>query len=231
MSTFLSLCSDVARESGGAGSAPVSVLNQTGRQAKIVQWVVEAWRDIQNERNDWSFLQGEWQGQLIIGSSTYTGASFNIDRFAAFVGDTPGNRPTTLYDPAIGVADEGCIHQMSFQTYRTVYGRGAQLQQRSTRYCLDPQGAIRFGSTPDKQYIVRGEYRKGPQILAADADVPDMPDRFHRRIVTRAIVLMAQHDEAPAALQIWGGHDLKLRIQMVNELVPDLDVRAEGPLA
>lgn len=231
MSTFLELCADVAMRSGGTGRAPSTVVGQSSRMGKLVAWVQAAWRMWQNERTDWTYLKGEWQGTLVAHTATYTGASFNIDRFRQFVGDRPDYRPTTLYDPAIGVADEITIQQIVWSDYRVVYGRGSQMEQRPTRYCIDPAGQIRFGCTPDKAYTVRGEYLKSPQELLVDADIPDLPAHFHQAIADRAILLMAEHDEAGPAIQIWGAKVRAWRLDMLRELTDQVDVYAAGPLA
>ncbi len=44
---------------------------------------------------------------------------------------------------------------------------------------------------------------EGPQILAADADVPEMPARNHHAIVWQALIRLATHDEAFDQLPVW----------------------------
>jgi len=57
-----------------------------------------------------------------------------------------------------------------------------------------------FGSRPDDDYTVRGEYWKLPQTLAANGDIPECPAQYHDIIVWRALQIMAEHDEAPSAI-------------------------------
>lgn len=234
MATFLELCGSLARESGAVGTSPAAVTNQTGRQLKAVNWVITAWKLIQNVSAEWDFLRGDWSGTLTVGATTYTGASFSIDRFAEFLGDRYGEtglfRTVTLYDTDIGQEDESELVEIPFEAWRRCYDRGTHDAGRPTRYCIAPDGSIRFGAKPDKAYMVRGEYRKTPQILAVNDDEPDMPVRFHDIIVWRAIMLMADHDEAPPALSLAQGKYLEQMATMQRDLLPRI-VMAHGPLA
>ena len=49
MATFLQLCQKLARESGsvsGGAMQPTSVLNQSGRLAKVVAWLSDGWVEL-----------------------------------------------------------------------------------------------------------------------------------------------------------------------------------------
>lgn len=204
MTSFLTLCSRLATRSGAIGAPPSAVTGQTGRQAKCVDWIVQAWELVQGYHADWGFLHGEWSGSLIDGSASYSADSFNITRFGKWKGDSDNGRyvrkPTTLYDPTIGVSDEGALTEISYEAWRERYDRGTQTPNKPAHYCIAPDQTIRFGPVPNATYSVRGEYVKSPQTLAANADEPDMPAAYHDIIVDRAIMLMAEHDEAPGGL-------------------------------
>jgi len=202
MPTFLQLCAKLATRSGVIGAAPVAVTGQAGRQAKCVDWIEQAWVKIQQMHGDWSFLQGEFSGTLTAGDPSYTSVDLGIaSRFAEWKGDRADYRPLTIRNPALGLADEQPLVQISYDRWRLLYDRGAQASNRPLHYAIGPDFSLRFGPKPDKAYAVRGEYRKAPQSLAADADLPDMPERFHDIIVDRAIILISESDEAPQALQ------------------------------
>lgn len=232
MATFLSLCADVASNSGAAGRAPVSVVGQDGRTAKVVNWVRDAWIEVQNMRDDWTFLQGEWSGTLTPGTAVYTDDSFNIERWAKWKGDTRESRPTTIYDPAIGVSEERPLRQIPYDTWRRMYAVGLHDHTRPVHYAFAPNGSICFGPTPDKFYEVRGEYGKAPQVLAKNDDVPDLPARFHRVIVWLAISYMHSHDESPQLMQMTRQlHATPILNQMRRDLLPEVTVDFASPLA
>ena len=106
---FLQLCQRVALESGTLAGLPsfLTVAGASGRAAKIVAWTADAWVQIQNERPDWLFRTAEFNHALVIGTNRYSGsADFALADFGRWLPDTNDRLTMTLYDPAIGVADE-----------------------------------------------------------------------------------------------------------------------------
>jgi hypothetical protein len=199
MATFLELCQDVARESGTvSGSQPSSVAGQTGRLAKVVNWTAQAWTLIQNRRNGWRWMRKEFTGDTIASTARYTAASFNITDLARWHVDNAatGELPVSIYRQSTGAADEGSIVYVSWPVWRARYGRGAQVTNRPVEYTISPSGELCLGPVPDDAYVINGEYWKTPQVLSANADVPECPERFHDIIVYRALMLLAGHDEA-----------------------------------
>lgn len=231
MPTYLQLAADVALLSGAA-SAPAAVTGQTGRLAKVVAWTAKAWEMLQLQSPDWSFLRSEWSATLTINDDTYTATDLGIStRFGEFIGDYGNYRPVTLYDPTIGVGDEGHINMVSWELWRTRYDRGTQTANKPTEYCLAPDQTFRLGPKPDKAYPIQGEYRKAPQILAANGDIPDMPTRFHQIIVWKAILLMNEHDEAIQGVQLAEREYQPLLQQLMRDHLPPFTVRGERPIA
>lgn len=204
MTTFLELCNAVERESGtvSKGMRMTDVTAPpTDRQDKIVNWVRDAWKLIQASRADWTFLVGEFSEALTIGQRKYDPvADWAIPRFSDWVVDNPEYEPVTIYDPALGAATESELSHASYEYWRQVYDRGSPQVQRPTVYAVGRNRELCFGDTPDKAYVVRGEYRKEAQVLAINADVPDMPTDYHDVIKWRALMLLGDHDEAPITI-------------------------------
>lgn len=229
MSTFLELVQDAARESGSlAGGVNLgSVVGATGRADKVVSWVRKAWRNIQNERVDWLWLQREFIGPLSAGTARYTAASFNITRFREWKQDrvTTSNtsyRVFTIYDTAKGPSDEGSLTQIDYETWRVRYDRSTQVQSRPTEWAISPAGELCVGPIPDRTYTIRGEYVASAQNLAADADTPEMPAHFHDLIVWEALRLMSAADEAVTALQTSNNEYNRLRFALTAEQLPKM---------
>jgi hypothetical protein len=201
VATFLELCGKLAQRSGAVGSAPASVLNQTGRQAKVVDWVRTAWEMIQTEDNpDWNFLRGEFSQALSPNIMSYTPAALGIPSFGRWIPATPEYQPMSIY-PA-GAQDQECeLRYIDYSSWRATYNRGVHDAMKPTYWSIAPDRSFLVGPKPDQAYVVRGEYQRGAQTLVADGDVPIMPDEYHDAIVWRAAVLLAEHDEAPVARQ------------------------------
>lgn len=199
---YLQICQKTARDSGTiSGTAPSSVTSQSGRLLKVVNFVNDAWQDIQNARNAWLWLRAEFSKDTIAGTARYTATAWGLARFADWIVDhrVSGRYPTSIYLKATGVADEGAISLIGWDDWKAKYGRGSQTNGRPTQYAVSPAMELCLGSVPDAVYVVNGEYRKGNQTLSANADTPEMPDRFHELIVRRALELLAGHDERPIA--------------------------------
>lgn len=221
--TFLELCQEVAAESGTVAgvSAFTTVANPTGRVANVVRWVRNAYRDIQNERGDWLWMRKTFSKSLTIGQTTYTDTGWSLD-VGLWFPDTPSFSSMALYDPATGTADEGAISHISWPTWRERYGRGSHTANRPTEWAVTPQNDIAFGVTPDKAYIVRGEYRMAPQMLTLDADQPEMPPMYHGLIVGEALRLMSRHDESYQVLAEKAQQYERLRGPLVRDQTPQL---------
>lgn len=228
MASFLELCQMVARESGTiSGTLPSSVLSQTGRLAKIVSWTNSAWMDIQNQRTTWLWMRKEFFGDTIANTSRYTPAAWNITDLARWITDDDS---TTMYDTTIGVSDEGAITFTPWPEWKSRYDRGTQTPNRPVEYTITAANEVALGPLPDAVYRVRGEYVKTPQTLAANADIPELPARFHTIIAWRALMLMAGHDEAPTTYASAKTEFDRIMFDLERDQLPSWGSGA-GPLA
>lgn len=221
---FLELVNRLEAESGTVGrqarTADVAA-PPTDRQAKMVGWVRQAWQMLQMQRTDWSFMVGEFERPLTIGKTRYDAfTDWAIPRFSDWVVDNPVYSPVTMRDPTLGFNDEGELRQATFEYWRQTYDRGTPQVQRPTVFAVDRDRRFCVGDTPDKAYVVRGEYRKAPQILAASTDIPDMPADYHEAIVWRALMLLGGHDESPVTIGNANGQFAPYYSGMVKRCVP-----------
>ncbi len=199
MSTFLQLAQDVARESGTiSGTNPTAVASQTGRLLKVVEWTAQAYVMLQNLHADWRWMQKTFSGTTTVGAGQYTPASWSITDLRDWLRDNrvTGYQPHTSYLTATGVSDEGALREISWQQWRTRYGRGSQTNNKPSEYAISPAGEFSLGPIPDDDYTIQGEYRQAAVVLAADADIPALPAAFEQIIVWQAIMLLAEFDEA-----------------------------------
>ena len=196
MSTFLELLVDVARLGKFAGSVPTSVVDQTGRLLKAVEFTAEGWVRVQNLHPGWRWMQKTYSGDLTSGTSTYTAASFSVTDLRDWKRDNliTGYRPHTIYLTATGVSDERQLIQISWQEWRTRYGRGTQTNNYPTEYAVTPDGSIAFGPIPDAAYTVNGEYDQAAVRMTINANTPGLPDAFHQIIVNRALMMLHEND-------------------------------------
>jgi len=195
MATFLKLCQDVARESGtvsGTGQ-PASVMGNTGRLEKIVNWTADAWVAIQNSKTAWRFRRKEFSGALLVNTAQYTAASFDVLDLSEWLQE---QELLTVYKTSMGVSDESPLLLLDWADYRRFYKRGQQDAGRPSVYAISPQGELCIGPKPDAAYTIQGEYVRTAQFLTANADVPIIPADYHDIIVWKALIMLADHDEA-----------------------------------
>jgi hypothetical protein len=235
--TFLEIVRLAARESGTfQGERPVTTTGAQGRELKLVEECRAAWRQIQNSRADWLWLQGEFHGTdagasalTSAGNQRYTPAAFNLTRLARWgVDDT-----LSLYAQALGLADETIVTYMRWEDWREDFVRGVQPQQRPLWWTVSPANELCLGPIPDAIYVVRGLYDKTPQDLPTDTSVPDMPARFHDLISWWGLLLLSETDEATFPV----GVALRRRQELLDDLhrdqlpVPRTGPAGAGPLA
>jgi hypothetical protein len=220
MATFRELVNDLERESGTIYQAQrlATVAAPVGRQEKMVEWVREAWRLIQTSRTDWRWMRGEFTSALVAGQRRYAPADLGIADFGGWPPPRPrGLSPFTLYDPAAGPADECEVRPVDHDEWRARWDRGVHDAQRPRAWSVDGAGRLCFGPKPDKPYVIRGDYRRSAQILAADGDVPVCPTDFHDAILWRAMVLMGSHDEAQMVVAHGQSNFSRIYRDMVND--------------
>lgn len=233
MATYLELCQAVAKESGtvpGEGQ-PTSVSSQVGRLNKIVRWTNRAWETIQNERDGWRWMQGEFEGDTVAAQQRYSASDLGIARFGEWKYTGLRQEPRfSLFDPAIGRNSEGPLNFLSWDDFYATQLRGSEQEGKPVWFSISPQEEIVLSPTPDKTYTVRGLYRKGVQTLTENTDVPEMPARFHDAIMWRALLFLATDDESVVQLPLWRLEYQRLMSDLQRDQLPRMTFTQE-PLA
>jgi hypothetical protein len=227
MSTFLEICQMIARESGTvSGTQPVAVTGQIGRLGKIVYWAIEAWRQIQNRRSRWLWMDAEFSGTTTASSARYTSSSFSLTRWAEWITE---ERTLSIYLQSTGVSDESYLLFMPWTRWKQMFDFGTQTNDRPLYYSVSPAGELCFGPIPDDTYVVRGRYRKSPQVLAATGDIPEMPVRFHDLIAWEGLLLLAEHDEGNIQIAVATRRKRELMSDLERDQLPQIEL--PGPIA
>lgn len=201
MGTFLSLTQDLRRECLIPGSGPSTVIGQTGQLERLVNWIRDAYTEIQNEQANWRWMRGNFQLLTVSGTRYYaygaagmtdSDSAAAITRWARWWTENP-----FIYLQSAGVGTRHALAWVDWQDHREVFNAGSQNNGYPIEWSIDPQERISFRDIPDAVYVFQGEYQKGPQILAADADIPEMPSRHHALIVATAMKKFASAYAAP----------------------------------
>ena len=226
MSTFLQLVNDLERESGTVDKfsrAADVTAPPTARQEKMVEWIKLAWEIIQNARSDWRWMRREFSAPLAIGQSRYMPADLAIADFSAWAKPAP-DMTFALFDTVLGMDDLQELRSIDYDCWRARYARVADAPTRPSEWSVDYDNRLCIGPTPDKNYTLVGEYRRAPQTLMVNDDVPLCPPEYHQIIVWRALMMLGDHDEAPTVISTAAMKTRNAMIALVNSSVQDLSL-------
>ena len=180
---FLELVQDLRRETGTAGNGPATVEGQTGDYARLVNWIAQAYVEIQNKWTDWKFLWKE--------SSLSVGPAVSGNPIYSLAADC-----STLSEDTLRIGDD----ELEFVPYDD-YAKARSLFEGSGsgqpyQYTIRPDGRIRLFPSPDAAYTISYEYHRSAFRLASNTDVPAFKSEHDEAIIWRAKMYWAEFEEA-----------------------------------
>lgn len=190
----LQLVQRVHQESGLSTTAPVATLNQSGMSAKLVNFVDEAWEEIQNSETTWRFANASTGGSLISGTDTYNPVS------AWGIAAEPARwiqdwRAAYVYRTADGLGSRQFLTYLPWEQFR---GMNIPVVSGTPIYwTVQPDGDVQYFPRPNVAGLASvHEFYAANQMLAADGDIPRCPVKFHLAIAWCAVKLYCGHDNA-----------------------------------
>lgn len=197
---YLALCQRLRERAGMSGSGPASVVGQTGEMARVVDWVRQAWLDLQSVRSDWGPL---WRPVEL---AVDTGQAV-LEPPGDWRAPVPGRfrfngRPLVWVErSALTAAPAGPGMPVA------ISGR--------------PDQRIEIAPAPAAPGVLSGEYYAIPQRLENSEDKPWLAEHLQDAIVYQALMFYAVYEDAPELYQ-----DAQFKVQqylqrMTNELVAD----------
>lgn len=227
--TYLALCVTTRQECRINGTGPTAVAGQTGLLKDIVDWVSQSYTEIQEEQQDWRWLRSTFTVNTVASDDTYAYGDCTDSRLSAFITrfsrwllESSGRPNITSYLTSAGVGSEGYLVFLPWDAFRAIYKVGIQNDGPPVHITIDPQGNLVVGPKPDAIYTISGEYQMSPQTLTADADVPEMPARFHSLIMYRA---MEKYGSAKNAAEVFhrGGYEgARIMRALVLDQLPEM---------
>lgn len=180
--TYLELIQAVHRESGSGGTAPSSLTGLRGENLRLSEWVKQADMLIQEMYVDWNF---RWNTTSIsLGQGTF------------------------LYDPTpdIGEYDRDTFRidgePMLVSNYLDVKKVERETEEGVPyMVVVMPDGLLRTDPTPNAAATLTFDYWAKPIELSDADDISAIPERFHRVIIGKALILYAEYESAPEILQ------------------------------
>ncbi len=202
--TYLEICQDVIRECGISGTL-TTVASQTGEFNRVVNWVKQAWIEIQNRHHNWLWMRASATVDTTAGDGSYAASDFTdeatsaaITNFDRWLADDLED-PPKMYLTSTGVGGEYWLSWLDWYQFRTIYlvNQNRTTQGQPAHISVDPQLNIRFGQLPNDAYTATVNYYRSAQKFSADADVPTgLPEQYDDIIMYRAMEKYAGYEAA-----------------------------------
>jgi hypothetical protein len=194
---------------------PSSTVNQTGEEAKIVDWIDASYQDILEMHNDWKFLNDDFTFQLDSGEANYTPADAGLTDFKKWCEED--------FRYYLTLPNENDIFHMEWDNFKRVYLFGSARTQTGpiSRFTIKPDKSLLFWPIPDDDYYVTGWYYKKGAAMDGDTAEPLFDEEYHWIIAWRALLYYGA-DYIEADRYTHGQREYKriLRNMEFNELPP-----------
>lgn len=196
---YLQLANRLRRKCRVSGSSFATVSgSQVEEYARLLDWINEAWVDIQLKRTDWLWMKKSMSFPTFLNKASYTIGDIGLTDFANWDLDT-----FRTYNVSAGINSEIEMGYISYQEWRSNYQLGAlrSASSRPIEFAVLPDLSIGLGPVPVAGYNVTGEYFKIPSELLVDLDTPALPTQYHMAIIYRAMMFYGASEVATEVYQ------------------------------
>lgn len=213
---FVQLVENLRVECGVSGTPIASVQSLSGELGRLKTWIADAWNEIQVSREEWKFLRAKFSFSTQANKQQYTLADMGVTNL-----DIWKQNSFWIYDPDLGLSDQMIFNPLRWDDFREIYVRGQQSPMRPQWFAIDADESIWLGPTPEKAYVISGEYWTVPTQLMLDADTPSMPKQYHKLVVYEAMKKFAGYDAATEVYQRAVNEGAHIRTMLeIRELPP-----------
>jgi hypothetical protein len=197
---YLTLAQKLRRKCRVMGSGPTAVTGQSEEYSRLLDWISEAWMEIQRMRNDWAFQRATATCATVLGQTSYSASDFGIsDTLGFWAVDYENGDTFRNYVTATGTSSETFMDVWDYDRWRDTYLFGALRTSYTRPYvvAVTPDNAIACGPIADAGYTLVGDYYKVPTELVAATDTPTLPVQYHMAIVYKAMMYYGASEAAP----------------------------------
>lgn len=210
---YLQLVQRLHRESMRSTAAPTTVVGANERQARLFDWVADAWRDLQIER-EWRWMRTTLDAPLIVDQQTYNAETdLSATRFRRWRVDDDTYNPWLYIDGSPNSLWPLTYTQLD--EFRSLYVYRTWGATTPVAWTFDESNNLLVGPKPALAYKLRMEFWKSPTELTADADTPDMPEEYHLLLMWTALEQVALADAAPELLTRAQQHKTELKTRLL----------------
>lgn len=213
---YLQLAQRLHRETGRSTAAPTGAASATVAQQRLFDWIADAWRELQLEGRwrDWKWMRDPLVTTLTANQQRYSGAELGSANFSRWRPE--GGDYYVRCSPA--VADSIAwwpVHFHSLDEFKALRWDVIQNFSTPVGWTVDNDQTLLIWPIPAQNYGIRIDAIKAPTVLAADDDVPGMPEEYHLLLVWKALIDGAIQDAAPEVVQRAQMHHDVLKRQLL----------------
>lgn len=208
---FLELAQETRRLSGVGGTGPANVETASGMELKIVNYVKNAWIDIQSHPKNWRWMWEDYEVDLQPGPGTQPLQTILNTRTYQLV-DCDNVRVGTFYSyrTALGVTDRQRMTWVPWRRFRDRHRAVDESANRPIQVSREPTGSLVLYPKPDAVYSIEFECFHRPHDLVTNSDTPEMPVEYHQLIVYEALKRFGKGESAEEVILLGetaGGSD------------------------
>ena len=178
---------------GYSGAGPASVEGQSGQTARVVDYVDEAWQEIQRSRPNWKFMRRRFSGQTQPGINTVA-----LPDSKRVAGDLIRSVDENSWFTRAPSDTTGGVLRYVDSDQRRWLEENEGVTTGRPAYFWETATDIRVSPTPDRAYQISGDYYVTAQSFASSDSAanktrslgqrsPDMPEQYHMAIVWLAV--------------------------------------------
>lgn len=213
------------------GTAPTTVVGQTGYLYEVVKNVADAYESIQTDQDQWLFMQNRGTFDLSTSQRTMTQAQA-IVQIPTYEELRPnvaagGYRFCQIYVTATGVSSQTPCLYVPYQQFRGQLDINTIPTGRPSLFTVQPDGTIEFNFVPDQPYSFDCDFLRSQDVWVqtgggADAQTPIFPTRFHKAIGWRAIMLWGGSISAQGKYAFANNEYERIMGDMMSAQLPEL---------
>ena len=219
--TFLELVQRLFNEAAIEGTSPATVTGQTGMAGRCVNWIQDAYKDIQGEHWNWDFLEAAISFATTSGNREYSLVTMGLTDLAEYKTGKDNQSLSGLKLYKTSVTDEQDLLFIPWEHFNQIYNLGSLRNNtgRPVVFSIGSSKSLHFWPTPDDAYTVSGRYYKAPSELSGNDDTPIF-DNHHMVIVWRALMFYSGFEESASKFTFANNEYMKLLSKLERDRLP-----------
>ena len=199
MTDFVTLAQETRHLAGLSGTGPADVSTATNIELTTVRNVRDAWIRIQAARYPWKWMWKEYE--LTPGGNDRLQSIPNTEDYLLTDVERIHVKTFRNFLTSLGTTDRQRMTFVPWEAWQEKYAVANITASRPRQCTRLPNGTLRLYK-PNDIYSIEFETQKEPQTLLVNADIPEMPVKYHPLIVYEALKIYGKANDAPEVIKL-----------------------------